>query len=130
MSPSLYLEDDMARSERFDAGARILEKLFGRAPAEAPRDDFGRITVEHLFGEVWNRPGLELRERSMVTVAALVALGREAELKLHVRGALNLGIPEESIREIILHLAHYAGWPAAVGSLRAAQEAFDAKAKS
>ncbi len=60
----------------------------------------------------------------MITVAALTVLGREAELKLHLRGALNVGISRETILEMMLHLAHYGGWPVAVSGLRAAREVF------
>jgi 4-carboxymuconolactone decarboxylase len=69
-----------------------------------------------LFGKVWTRPGLDMQERSMITLASLIALNRENELRLHFRGARNLGISREKIEEIIFHLAHYAGWPNAISS--------------
>lgn len=90
----------------------------------ALQDDFARLTMGNLFGDVWNRPGLALRDRSMITVAALIVLGREQELKLHLRGALRVGLTRDEIKEMILHLAHYAGWPLAVGAGRVAQEVF------
>ena len=62
--------------------------------------------------------GLALEERSMITLTALTVLGREAELKIHLFGARNLGIPREKIEEMMIHLAHYGGWPVAVSALR------------
>lgn len=102
-------------------GIEILRKLGVRGGVPLP-EAFAGMTVEHLFGDVWTRPGLELRERSLVTVAALVALGRESEQRIHLRGALALGIPRVKLEELILHLAHYAGWPVAVGAFRVLDE--------
>jgi 4-carboxymuconolactone decarboxylase len=115
----------MPTDESIAKGTEMLEKLMGwKLDPAAVSDDFTRVTMGNLFGDVWSRPGLELRERSMITVAALIVLGRENELKLHLRGALNVGIPREKLREMILHLAHYGGWPVAVGAMRVAQEVF------
>ncbi len=117
----------MAASKDYEAGAEVLKKLFGAPPRPGTLpDDFMNITVEHLFGKIWTRPGLELQERSMITLAALTVLGRENELRVHLRGALNLGIPREKIEEILMHLAHYGGWPCAVSALRVAKEVFEA----
>lgn len=111
--------------DRFTRGARVLETLMGFHPtSEQTTDDFARATVEHLFGDVWSRPGLPLRDRSLITVAALTVLGREQELKMHLRGALRVGISRDEIREVLLHLAHYGGWPVGVGGLRIATEVF------
>ena len=117
----------MADLTRFDRGAAVLHQLFGFRPTpEQATDDFARLTIEHLFGDVWSRPGLALRDRSLATVAALTVLGREPELRQHLGGALRLGITRDEIRELMLHLAHYGGWPVAVMGLRAAGEAFAA----
>jgi 4-carboxymuconolactone decarboxylase len=111
--------------DRFARGADVLEKLMGfRVTPEQTTDDFARMTIEHLFGDVWTRPGLPLRDRSLVTVTALTVLGREQELRMHLRGALRAGISRDEIRELMLHLAHYGGWPVAVAGLRAASEVF------
>jgi 4-carboxymuconolactone decarboxylase len=116
----------MAKSERWDKGAAKMKELFGAEPRPGMmHEDFLQITVENLFGDIWNRPGLELRERSMITVAALTVLARERELKVHLRGALNAGISREKINEIMIHLAHYGGWPVGVNGLRIAKEVFD-----
>ena len=70
--------------------------------------------LQALFGTIWTRDGLELETRSLITLTSLIALNREYELELHFRGARNLGIARETIEEVILHVAHYAGWPVAV----------------
>src|SRR5262249_56194224 len=87
--------------------------------------DGGGISDEVLCGQVWSRPGLELPHRSMITIAALTALGREPELRAHIRGGLNLGLSREQIVEIILQMAFYAGQPAAHAGFRAAKDVFD-----
>ncbi len=99
------------------AGMEVVEKLnFLHKAGSAISDDLRSHTVEMLFGKVWTRPGLDMQERSMITLASLIALNRENELRLHFRGARNLGISREKIEEIIFHLAHYAGWPNAISS--------------
>ncbi len=116
----------MPKSERYQKGAAKMKELFGVEPRPGMMQaDFQNITVEHLFGEIWTRPGLTIRERSMITVATLTALARDRELKTHLRGALNLGISRETITEIMIHQAHYAGWPVGVNGLRIARELFD-----
>lgn len=115
----------MSEPTRYEKGAARLKELFGFEPQPGMMQaDFQKITIENLFGDVWCRPGLELRERSMITVAALVVLGREPELRLHLRGALRVGISRESLTEMMIHLAHYGGWPTGVSALRVAQEVF------
>ena len=81
---------------------------------------------EHAWGGVWNREGLSLKTRSLITLAALTALKCPLELKGHVRGALNNGCTVEEIRETLLHCAVYAGVPAAMDAFRAAQEVINA----
>ena len=116
----------MAESERYKKGAAKMKELFGAEPRPgAMQEDFLNIMVENLFGDIWGRPGLETHERSMITVAALTVLGRSPEMKVHIRGALNVGISREKIQEIMIHLAHYGGWPVGVNGLRIAQEVFD-----
>jgi 4-carboxymuconolactone decarboxylase len=116
----------MARSERYEKGAARMKELFGAEPRPGMmNEDFMQITVENLFGDIWTRPGLELKERSLITMAALTVLGKEPELKTHMRGALNIGISREKITEIMIHLAHYGGWPVGVNGLRIAKEVFE-----
>ncbi|MFQ5793272.1 MAG: carboxymuconolactone decarboxylase family protein [Acidobacteriota bacterium] len=116
----------MAGSERYQQGAAKMKELFGHEPRPSTlHEDFHRITVENLFGNVWCRPGLELRERSLITLAALTVLGRERQLRTHLRGALNIGMSREKINEVMIHLAHYGGWPVGVNGLRIAKEVFE-----
>ncbi len=116
----------MEKSERWEKGAAKMKQLFGHGPIPGLMSpDFQKITVENLFGDIWNRPGLELRDRSMITVAALTVLGREPELKIHLRGVLHVGISREMINEMMIHLAHYGGWPVGVSGWRVAKEVFE-----
>ena len=84
------------------------------------------LVTRHAWGNTWQRPGLDLRTRSIVTVAMLVALGKQHELKIHVRGALNNGVTKEELQEIFLHASVYCGFPAAVDAFRSAAEVIDA----
>jgi 4-carboxymuconolactone decarboxylase len=94
-------------------------KTLGLPRASGPPlpEAFRDMTMSHLFGDVWARPGLELQQRSLITVTTLAALGREAQLRVHLHGALNLGFTPQQLEEVFTHLAHYAGWPAAVTAL-------------
>lgn len=123
----------MSEPTRFEKGTAILQRLFGAAAGGAKMsDDFRKITIENLFGDIWSRPGLEIQERSVITLTALIVLGREPELRIHLRGARNLGIPRAKIEEILIHLAHYGGWPVAASGFRVLEEvwsAMDAESK-
>lgn len=104
-------------------GMDVVRRLFGRAAGKSRIPaEFGRMTIEHLFGDVWQGEGLELSERSLVTCAVLVALGREVEQRMHFRGARNLGIGRDRLEAMITHVAHYAGWPVAVAAFRVLEE--------
>jgi 4-carboxymuconolactone decarboxylase len=83
-----------------------------------------QLTDDVLFGDVWERPGLSKRDRSLVTVAALVALYRTRELPGHLRRALDNGLTKDELVEAITHLAFYAGWPCAMSAATAAKEVF------
>ncbi len=97
------------------AGQRALGDL-------APK--LAQLTDDVLFSDVWERPGLSKRDRSLVTVAALVALYRGNELQSHLRRALANGVTREELIEVITHLAFYAGWPTAVSAIAAARAVF------
>ncbi|WP_277960899.1 carboxymuconolactone decarboxylase family protein [Pseudomonas sp. RIT-To-2] len=104
-------------------GDAFVDRALGNATEfTQPLQDF---VNEHAWGGVWNRGGLELKTRSLITLAALTALKCPQELKGHVRGALNNGCTVEEIREALLHCAVYAGLPAAIDAFRAAQEVID-----
>ncbi|MCE0453209.1 carboxymuconolactone decarboxylase family protein [Brevibacillus sp. AF8] len=102
-----------------ESGVRTREFLKGIAP------DFERFLVEFPFGDIYSRPGLELKSREIATVAALTALGYAIpQLKVHINGALNVGCTKEEIMEIMMQMAVYAGFPAALNGLNAAKEVF------
>ena len=84
------------------------------------------LTDDVLFGDIWERPGLAKRDRSLVTVAALVALCRTDQMASHMRRALDNGLTKEELAEAITHLAFYVGWPAAMTAVRTAKTLFDA----
>ena len=91
--------------------------------AVAPR--LREVTDELLFGEIWERPELSKRDRSLIVVATLTALYRTDQLRGHIGRALDNGVTREEIGEIITHIAFYAGWPSAVNAARVAQQVFD-----
>jgi 4-carboxymuconolactone decarboxylase len=82
--------------------------------------DFQDLLTRYAWGEIWTRPGLDRRTRSCITLAMLVALGREEELAIHLRGALNNGVTREEIKEVLLQTAVYCGVPAANAAFRVA----------
>ncbi|QXQ19675.1 carboxymuconolactone decarboxylase family protein [Pseudomonas tolaasii] len=105
-------------------GDVFVDRALGNATAfTQPLQDF---VNDHAWSSVWNREGLPLKTRSLITLAALTALKCPQELKGHVRGALNNGCTVEEIREALLHCAVYAGVPAAIDAFRAAQEVIEA----
>lgn len=102
-----------------EAGKRVIEELKDIAP------DLGRYIVEFPFGDVYSRGVLSLKEREMVTVTALAALGNAGpQLKSHIEGALNVGCTRQEIVEIMIQMAVYAGFPAAINGMLAAKEVF------
>ena len=104
------------------------------AAAFANATTFTQPIQEHItraaWGDVWQRPGLDLKSRSLITVAMLTALGKQNELKGHVRGALNNGATVEEIQEVLLHATIYCGVPAAVEAFRTANEVVTTNAKA
>ena len=85
------------------------------------------LSEKVLYGDVWERPGLSKRDRSLITVAALTAMYRGDQLKGHIERALANGVTKEEIGEVITHMAFYAGWPTAMTAARIATKAFEAK---
>jgi 4-carboxymuconolactone decarboxylase len=83
------------------------------------------LTEGVLFGDVWERPGLSKRDRSLITVAALVALARDAQLRPHLERALDNGVTQDEIKELITHLAFYSGWPTAMSAALSAKEVLE-----
>ena len=118
----------------YDKGLATRRAVLGNAYVDAAlgrASDFTRplqdLVTRHAWGNTWQREGLDLKTRSMVTVSMLVALGRMHELKIHVRGALNNGVTREELQEIFLHASVYCGFPAAVDAFRSAAEVIDAE---
>jgi 4-carboxymuconolactone decarboxylase len=119
----------MTSSEMFDRGLQTRREVLGADYVDASlarADDFmmafQRITTEWAWDYVWNRPGLDRRTRSLLNLAMLTALGKPAELKLHVKGALTNGVTVEEIKEVLLHASVYCGIPAGLEAFRAADE--------
>ncbi|RZL01074.1 MAG: carboxymuconolactone decarboxylase family protein [Rubrivivax sp.] len=107
------------------AGERVIDSLADIAP------DFARYLIEFPFGDIYSRPGLDLRSREIAVVAALTALGNAVpQLKVHLHAALNVGVTREEIVEVIMQMAVYAGFPSALNGLAAAREVFDEAAAS
>jgi 4-carboxymuconolactone decarboxylase len=108
----------MADPERRARGVASFEKVMGFEPPALEGDLFLDVTLDHLFAEVWDRPGLSVRDRRLVTLTVLMCLGHEPTLKLHLGAALRTGqLTDAEVDELVLHVAHYAGWPpAAVAS--------------
>jgi 4-carboxymuconolactone decarboxylase len=118
----MKMSDDQAAK-----GRALLERLTPNAAAiERFPEPFRRYTLEHLFGDVWQGDGLSLEERSLVTCTILTALAREHEQRFHFAAARRLGIPREKLVAMLTHVAHYAGWPNAVGALRSLEEVWPA----
>jgi 4-carboxymuconolactone decarboxylase len=123
--------DKRAHKERYDAGLKTRSEVLGKSYVEksqAAVDDFNREFSEMLntycWNDVWNRPGLDRKTRSMLNLAMLAALNKEHELKLHINGALNNGLTKDQIKEVFLQVAIYCGVPAAVVCFRCAREVF------
>ncbi|NEW91541.1 carboxymuconolactone decarboxylase family protein [Rhodopseudomonas sp. BR0M22] len=121
--------------ERFERGLRALSTIDGEAGHKvvdsladiAP--DFARYLIEFPFGDIYSRPGLDLRAREIATIAALTAMGNATpQLKVHIQAGLNVGLSRDEISEIIMQMAVYAGFPAALNGLFAAKEVFAARA--
>ena len=120
------------KSERYRIGWDKLAEIDGEQGekvVEALKDispEFADLLIEFPFGDVYNRPGLDLKSREIATVAALTAMGTAApQLKVHVHGALNVSCSEQEIIEVMIQMAVYAGFPAALNGLFIAKEVFD-----
>lgn len=124
-------ESPLAVESRFDRGWRVLAEIDGDAgqkvvaALEGIAPDFSRYLVEFPFGDIYSRPGLDVRAREIATIAALAAMGNAApQLKIHIEAGLNVGLTREEIVEILMQMAVYAGFPAALNGLSAARDVF------
>ena len=123
-----------ATSERRERGQALIRQLYGEVGAQTLRSlnetapDLARFIEEFAFGDIFSRPGLNLKTRELATVAALAAMGNApAQLRAHLHGALNAGCTQQEILEIILQMVLYAGFPAAINGVQAAKEVFAAR---
>ena len=119
-------------TEAFERGLATRKKVMGEdfvTRAFGGATEFTAPIQDHItraaWGDVWQRPGLDLKTRSLITVAMLIALGKQHELKGHVRGALNNGASPQELQEVLLHAAIYCGVPSAVEAFRTAAEVVD-----
>ena len=127
----------MTDDEHYEQGMRVRREVLGDAHVDralANTTDFTapwqEFITRHAWGGVWARDGLDRRTRSAITLSVLAALGRENEIAMHVRAALNHGLSQEEIAEVLIHTSVYAGVPAANAAFAIAQRVFDEHAPS
>jgi 4-carboxymuconolactone decarboxylase len=131
------VEETMDEQDRYQRGWDKLKEVdgeVGQKVVESLKDiapDFARLLIEFPFGDIYSRPGLDLKSREIAVVAALTALGNAApQLKVHIHGALNVGCTRQEVVEVIMQMAVYAGFPSALNGLNAAKEVFKARDES
>ena len=124
------------KDSTYEAGMTVRRRVLGDAHVDrATRNatdfdaEFQEMIARHAWGDIWTRPGLDLRTRSLITIAILATLGREEELKLHLRATRNTGATCDEIKELLMQLAVYAGVPAANTAVRIAKQVFEEIAK-
>ena len=117
--------------ELFDRGLKTRREVLGADYVDAAIQnadgftmDMQELVTQYAWGDIWNRPGLDRKTRSLLNLAMLTALNRPHELKLHLRGALTNGVSQDEIKEVFLQTAIYCGAPAAIDSFRTAKEVF------
>jgi 4-carboxymuconolactone decarboxylase len=124
----------MDRLERGLAKLKEVDGDAGEAVVNALKDispDLAKYTIEYGFGDIYSRQGLDLKSREIATIAALVTLGYAIpQLKVHIKAGLNVGLTQDEIKEIIIQMTAYAGFPAALNAMFAAKEVFNADEKS
>ena len=121
MSATTRYTEGLAKLEEIDgeAGRKVIDSLQAIAP------DLARYVIEFPFGDIYQRPGLDLPQRELATVAALTALGHcQPQLAVHIHGALNVGCTPEQVVEVIIQMAVYAGFPAALNVMTTAKTVF------
>ncbi|WP_031405742.1 carboxymuconolactone decarboxylase family protein [Thiomonas sp. FB-Cd] len=117
--------------DQFERGLAVRKEVLGAEYVDAAikgADEFTRdlqnLVTEYAWGEIWSRPGLSRRDRSLLNLAMLTALNRPHEFRLHVRGAIHNGVTKDEIKEVLLQTAVYCGAPAAIDSFRSAKDVF------
>lgn len=121
----------MDERERHGQGMAVRRAVLGDAYVDGAtkrrnpfNEDFQDLVTRYAWGEVWTRPGLPRHTRSLLTLAMMVALNRDYEFRLHLRGAFNNGVTPEQIKEVLLQATIYCGAPAALSAFHAAEEVF------
>jgi len=122
----------MDERKRYDEGMKTRRAVLGEAHVDRSlknrtkfNEPFQELITRYAWGEIWNRPGLPKKTRSLLTLAMLVALNRSDEFRMHVKAALSIGVSREEIQEMLLQAAVYCGVPAANSAFHAAEEVFD-----
>jgi 4-carboxymuconolactone decarboxylase len=126
----------MTDADLYQRGLKTRKEVLGaahvdRATARATDFDreFQQFITRYCWNDIWNRPGLERKTRSMLNIAMLAALGRDEEFKLHVRASRNTGVSRDEVKEVLMQVAVYAGVPAANAAFRMAREVFEQQDK-
>jgi 4-carboxymuconolactone decarboxylase len=119
----------MDERQRYEQGLKVRREVLGDAHVDKSlqnrntfNEDFQELITRYAWGEIWSRPGLPRKTRSMITLAMMVALNRADEFRLHMRAALNNGVTREEIKEVLLQTAIYCGVPAANNAFHIAEE--------
>ena len=119
----------MEEKERYHKGLETRREVLGKEHVDRAQANltefnapFQEFITRYAWGEIWERAGLTRRERSLITLAMLVALNREPEFRLHIRAALNNGVTTDEIREVLIHAGIYCGLPAANAAIQAAEQ--------
>jgi 4-carboxymuconolactone decarboxylase len=125
------LQEIKMNKEAFEKGLKTRREVLGSEYVDNSIKNAGdfnmpmqELVTEYCWNDIWNRPGLDRRSRSMINLSMLTALNRPHELKLHLKGAINNGLTKDEIREILMQTAIYCGVPAAIDSFRCAKEVF------
>ena len=118
--------------ERYERGKQVRQSVLGAGHANRTAKnrtdfnaDFQDFLMQYAWGEIWSRPGLDHKQRSMLTIAMLVAMGKSDELKLHIRATRQTGVTRDEVKEILMHAAIYAGVPSAFGAFQVAAQIYD-----
>ncbi|MEZ2577189.1 4-carboxymuconolactone decarboxylase [Buttiauxella ferragutiae] len=122
----------MKNEDHYQQGMKVRREVLGDKHVDRTltqltplNEEFQNFITRYAWGDIWTRPGLERHTRSMITIAMLIALNREAELKMHLRAAFNNGVTRDELKELIMHSALYCGLPAANATMHLAQQVFD-----
>lgn len=122
----------MNEEERYEAGMQVRRAVLGDSHVDRSlknitefNAEFQEMITRHAWGDIWTRPGLPLHTRSLITIAMLIGMNREGELKLHLRAAKNNGVSRDELKEVILQSAIYCGIPAANATFHLAEEIYE-----